>query len=203
LAALGYNAQWLTFDESVQWGVVAGRKLQPLFGNWYDCISASLLGLSYFLDVAPDDPLLCLSKRKKIFRDRHQLPENPWEIPWDTPLICTWTSRAPLVNTEGAKLPKGFKMLDELHEAKLINLVSIFQDPLDNLVSYIEEGGHTVEEIEVILHCAIQEAIVLEKTCSRTQAAIARSSVKTSIPRILKHFKTGINVKAIFALHED
>jgi hypothetical protein len=203
MATLGYSAQWLTFDEAVQWGVVAGRKLQYLFDNWQDFIDAYLLGLCYFYDVNPASPELVIEKRKRIFRNRHQLAENPWEISWDTPLACTWTSRAPFVNTEGAKLPKSFKMLEELQDGNHTNLIAVFLNPLEKLVAYIEEGGHSVEEIEVMVHCAIHEAIGLERICSRVQAAMARRSFNDTVARILKHFKIGINAKALLAIHES
>jgi hypothetical protein len=203
LAPLGYVCDWLTFDESVQWGVVAGQKLQPLFGNWHDFTSAYLLGICYFMDKDPYTPEFAVHTRKKIFRNRRNLAENPWAIPWDTPMKCVWTSRAPVVNEEGAKLPEGFRMLSGLHEADITGLADKFQGLLNKLISYIEEGGHTVEEIEVIMHCVIHEAISLEKTCPRDIAAIARSSFYATAARIFKHFRTGINAKALLALHES
>ncbi|MDR1642418.1 MAG: DUF1266 domain-containing protein [Clostridiales bacterium] len=203
MAALGYSAEWLTFDEAVQWGVVAGRKLQSLFESWLEFIDAYLPGLCYFYDIDPTARALLIEQRLSIFNDRHQLNENPWELSWNTPLECTWTSRAPFLNPEGAKLPKRFKMLNELKDGNHSNLISVFLTPLEKLVAYIEEGGHSVEEIEVMAHCVIHEAISLERICSRVQADIARRSFNDTVARILKHFQTGINANDLLALHES
>jgi hypothetical protein len=132
--------------------------------------------------------------RLEIFLNRHQLYEDPWAIPWDTPLACVWQSRKPPINEEKAKLPEGFRMLGELHPSLA---------PLDKLISFIEEGGHTVEEIEVILHCAISEVLAIEKTSSHEQAALAKSAFCDEAARILGHFKTGISVQDTLALHES
>jgi hypothetical protein len=202
MAGFGYICDWLTLEESYSWSIVAGRRLQALFNSWDEFMEHFLLGLCFFLE---SEDHYVLHMRIDAWRRRKEYLSDPWRIPWDTPLVRTWKSKADPVNLQGSKLPDGFIYLPELRESDFSGISDRFQQPLEELSSFIEEGSRSVEEVEAVLHCALHKAIKLKERLAKKDpklAEIAARSFDSTAKRILDQFNAPLSVEAARGSHK-
>jgi hypothetical protein len=204
MSSLGFICDWLTFEEALSWSLVAGRKLQGLFSSWDEFMNHFLAGLGFFLAIDENGDSETVSLRKKTYARRHKFLDDPWALPWDTPLVRTWKSEAAPVNPQGSKLPEGFVRVPELLEGYPPVVADKFQKPLAQLAHFIEKGNRSVEEVEVVLHCVLHKALKLETSCAQRAPKLAKLAMNSfcgAAERIVHHYKIPLSVNAVRDLH--
>jgi len=90
LGAEGYASEYLSWEESLDWSLIAGQKLQGLFQTWDDFMVNYLRGYSVWAEEDLDDEDTDAYERKHVYEHYKQMPRNPWSIPWDLPLTKEW-----------------------------------------------------------------------------------------------------------------
>ena len=90
LCGLGYICDYISYEDSLDWCLKAGQKLQNIYSSWDDFFESYLLGYCYWSgdDLSDDDSEAYM--RKGIYEFYKNRPDSPWNIPWNHPLKKEW-----------------------------------------------------------------------------------------------------------------
>ena len=90
LCELGYICDYISWEDALNWSLVAGKKLQPLFSDWDDFMNCYLLGYCYWSGDDLNDKESHAAERKRVYEYYKKLPDSPWAIAWNLLLKCEW-----------------------------------------------------------------------------------------------------------------
>ena len=90
LCKLGVVCDYISLEKALDHCLLAGTKLQQLFGSWDDFMNSYLTGYCIWSgdDIKDEDSQAC--ERKKVYEYYKTLPQNPWQIDWNHPLKREW-----------------------------------------------------------------------------------------------------------------
>ena len=90
LGSLGHFCDYLSWEESLDWCLLAGQKLQRMFDSWDDFMINYLRGYSIWSREELDDENSEAYERKQVYEHYKKMPHNPWLVPWDLLLVKEW-----------------------------------------------------------------------------------------------------------------
>lgn len=207
ISSLGYVCDWLSYEEALSWCLQAGLKLQKLFGGWDEFMRCYLLGYCFWAEEDPDDGDSETAARRRIYEHYKKLHASPWSVAWNLPLKREWGDSSAAVNETHTKLPADFSFLTEMYADRYYPdfLVDKLRDLLKEIVCFIEEGGHTIQEIQVILDCVIQKVNELQDEFEDHGSEIetvAGDSIGTTVAKILNYFGADIDIETAVRMRE-
>jgi hypothetical protein len=90
LSALGYLCDYLSWEESLDWCLIAGKKLQGYFRSWDDFMNSYLLGYSIWSDEDLEDEDSEAYERKQVYEYYKKMLHSPWSVQWYLTLTKEW-----------------------------------------------------------------------------------------------------------------
>jgi|GEM_PF-543533 Protein of unknown function (DUF1266). len=90
LCGLGYICDYISYEDSLDWCLKTGQKLQNIYSSWDDFFESYLLGYCYWSGDDLDDEDSEAHMRKGIYEFYKNRPDNPWNISWNHPLKKEW-----------------------------------------------------------------------------------------------------------------
>ncbi len=90
LANFGYTAGYISYEESMDWCLEAGKELQKTYRSWDDYIENYLLGYCFTFEVDDDDEGTYAHMRKKAYYETKKYSTHPWQISWNIRLTKEW-----------------------------------------------------------------------------------------------------------------
>jgi hypothetical protein len=105
-----------------------------------------------------------------------------------------------VINETRTKLPADFAFLAEMYaDAHFPDfLVYRLRDLLRGIVRFTEGGGHSAQEIQVVLDCVIQKTNALAEEFEENGSAIetaAGDSIGTTLANILRYFGVDTDIE--------
>ncbi|MDR2749147.1 MAG: DUF1266 domain-containing protein [Clostridiales bacterium] len=203
IAGLAYCADFLTYEEALNWCLLSCRRLQKLCSGWDDFYQCYSTGHSFQIHEDPSAPKadgpFCLNAYLKL-KDTN----DSMKIPWDTPLVRFWGSRG-IVN-EAAK-PYGLPLFPARKASRSEeSLERRLREPLLELSSFIEEGGHEIEDVEILAYCTLVKVFEITALWAKKEKKplhIARSLATDAIARMLDFFDADIDIEPMIREYEE
>jgi hypothetical protein len=93
LCAYGFLCDWLSWEDSLNWCLKAGQKLQSLYRSWDGFIDCYLHGYCAWSGESLDDEDSEAYERKQVYEHYKKLRVNPWQVAWDCPLVFEENTR--------------------------------------------------------------------------------------------------------------
>lgn len=90
VSVFGYEANYLTYEESLEWSFNAAEKIQLYFDSWSDFLEAYCLGCAVWEEVPLNNPEGLGYKRLQIYLEVKDRKNSPFNIPWKTALRKNW-----------------------------------------------------------------------------------------------------------------
>ncbi|MDR1644140.1 MAG: hypothetical protein LBT59_30955 [Clostridiales bacterium] len=214
----GYACDWLSYEESLAWCLTAGKILQPLCRDWdtyYKCMLAchdlndlsktSIVdnhGMKILLPGADYAAKNSSSDYRSAYEHLRLLPENPRWIPWDTRLDLE-TGYA--INEKKRKIPQSFLSMPELDKGLSDVASNAFCELLQGLVGCIVSGMRSVVDLKVMLHLAVDDAILLQEThCGEDEELfeLVKDSFCESVNYIFRFYAIAIDAFEVWKIHK-
>ncbi|MDR2051537.1 MAG: DUF5713 family protein [Deltaproteobacteria bacterium] len=126
---------------------------------------------------------------------------------WDLPLKREWADSSGVINETRTKLPADFAFLPEMYADAYFPdfLVDKLRDLLLEIVRFIEEGGHTAQELQVVLDCVIQKTNELAEEFEENGSGVetaARDSIGGTVENILRYFDADMDIETAIRMRE-
>jgi hypothetical protein len=90
LSSLAYVCDYLAWEDSLDWCLKAGQKLQKLFHGWDEFMNCYLLGYCLWAEERLDDEESEAHERLRAYEYYKKLRNNPWSIDWNHSLLREW-----------------------------------------------------------------------------------------------------------------
>jgi hypothetical protein len=87
LCSLGYVADYISYDDALEWCGKAGDKLQHIYTDWDSMVESYLYGYCFWSEEDLSDPSTEAGERASIYQTLKGTPGNPFAIDWRTPLL--------------------------------------------------------------------------------------------------------------------
>ncbi|MDR2752232.1 MAG: DUF1266 domain-containing protein [Clostridiales bacterium] len=206
LALDGYSCDWLSYEESLSWCLVAGNNLQETCSDW-DSYAQCMLDSYDLLIHTPFVPSQANYKCKALQASYRcatehlsQLPENPRKLPWFTSLEI---DTGPAINTEMRTLPSDFQYMPELRFTRLAFLSDSFKMFLGGFVESIESGECSFIDLTVHLHISICSLFVLMNNFCVDDELVDKvtASCCATIRKIFRFYAVAMDVHEIWRMH--
>ena len=91
LSSRSYLCDYFAYEESLDWCLKAGLKMQAMFHSWDDFTYSFIRGYALWQDEDPNDEESGAYDFKIAYETYKKLPRNPWNIQWDLTLSIRCT----------------------------------------------------------------------------------------------------------------
>ncbi|MDR1644144.1 MAG: DUF1266 domain-containing protein [Clostridiales bacterium] len=190
----GYACDWLTYEESLAWCRVSGKMLQGICDSW-DSYNEHMLD-TYDI-IKNTDGTALKDGFLKTTNQLSQLPEDPRQIPWSTPLDI---DIGPIVNAEKKTLPPDFQYMSALPSGAGVS-IEAFRKPVQGFAKSVESGENSVSEVKVRLEIAISTLVGLTEKLPYKATELVHNTFFDTVNEIFKFYSLDIDTDDVCSPH--
>ncbi|MDR2749148.1 MAG: DUF1266 domain-containing protein [Clostridiales bacterium] len=205
LASSAYLADFLSYEESLNWCLLACQKLQKLCSSWDDYHVSYLTGYSRYVRQDPKSPSSDFARLIQVYDQLKEAEDSMWRIPWNTPLARFWDSKGLVAP---ARKPFNINTIftdkNAIRSAK--SLEHWIRGPLLELSSFIEEGGHHIEDVEILGYCTLVKVLKITDEWSEDEKKPleqSRSLATKCITKMLAYFNIKLDLEAMIKEYDE